>query len=95
MDSINYSSFGGLLNKDTATLVKHYRSLHKYVSDTPSRYTDAAHYEAVKRGNEYEGRKLRDLSKEINDRFQLPEASLRVIREQELTRRVREKYAAR
>lgn len=94
MDSINYSTFGGLLNKDTATLARHFRAIFAdIIPMNGHQFADAAHYEACKRGNEYEGKKLQLLAKELNDRLQLPEASKRIIREQELTEKVRQMYS--
>lgn len=94
MDSIKHSAFGGLLNKSTAELVSHFHSLHRQITPMNGvKFIDAAAYEACKRSNEYDSRKMRDLSDEINARFQFPEASLRIIKNQELTRRVREQYA--
>ena len=96
MDSIHHSNFGGLLNRPTDKLVADYRALARRTReiDECGRFVDAYAYECARNDRTDYAKRLVDLSKEINSRFQFPEASRRVIRDQEITARIAEMYRA-
>lgn len=97
MNSIHHSNFGGLLNRPTAELVANYRYLHGRVReiDECGHFVDGYAYECARNDRADYRKRLNDLSQEINSRVMFPEASLRVIRNQEITARVREMYLLR
>lgn len=87
MTSITRSNFGMLLNWPTSKLAADFRGYHDAVVeiDQTQSFHDAYAYECARNDRADYRKRLVDLSREINARLQMPEASLRVIREQEAT----------